>query len=76
MVIFGIDPETKAFTDPPTQAKKDLDDAKVDKSLSETKRRQLVEDLTEQLKLLQPIMYPSNVDLVRKYYDKILPLLQ
>jgi hypothetical protein len=35
-----------------------------------------VEDLTEQLKLLQPIMYPSNVDLVRKYYDKILPLLQ
>jgi hypothetical protein len=76
MVMFGIDPDTRAFTDPPTQAKKDLEDAKADKSLSEPERKQLVEDLTEQLKLLQPIMHPSNVDLVKKYYDKILPLLQ
>jgi uncharacterized coiled-coil protein SlyX len=76
MVIFGIDPQTKTFTDPPTLAKKELDEAMADKSLSEKERKQLVEDLTEQLKAVQPIQHPSNVDLVKKYYDKIEPLLQ
>jgi hypothetical protein len=76
MVMFGIDPQTKEFTDPPTLAKKELDEATADKTLSEKERKQLIEDLTEQLKTVQPIMHPSNVDLVKKYYDKIEPLLQ
>jgi len=76
MVMFGIDPQTKAFTDPPTLAKRELDDAIADKSLPEKERKQLVEELTEQLKAVQPIMHPSNIDLVKKYYDKIEPLLQ
>ncbi len=76
MVMFGIDPKTKAFTDPPTLARKQLEDAKADKSLSEEERKQVVEDLTEQLKVVQPIMHPSNIELVKKYFDKIEPLLQ
>lgn len=76
MVMVGIDPQTKEFTDPPTLAKRELDDAIADKSLPEAERKQLVEELTEQLKMVQPIMHPSNVDLVKKYYDKIEPLLQ
>jgi hypothetical protein len=76
MVMFGIDPQTKAFTDPPTLAKRDLDEAMADKSLSEKERKQLVEELTEQLKTVQPIMHPGNIELVKKYYDKLQPLLQ
>jgi hypothetical protein len=76
MVMVGIDPQTREFTDPPTLAKRELDDAMADKSLPEKERKQLVEDLTEQLKAMQPIMHPSNVDLVKKHYDKIEPLLQ
>jgi hypothetical protein len=76
MVMFGIDPQTKVFTDPPTLAKKELDDAMADKSLPEKERKQLVEELTEQMKTVQPIAHPGNVDLVKKYYDKLEPLLQ
>jgi hypothetical protein len=76
MVMFGIDPETKAFTDPPTLAKQELDQAKADKTLSEKERKQLVEELTDQLKTVQPIQHPGNIDLVKKYYDKLEPLLQ
>ena len=76
LVMFGIDPQTKAFTDPPTLAKRELDDAIADKSLPEKERKQLVEELTEQLKTVQPIMHPGNVELVKKYYDKLEPLLQ
>lgn len=76
MVMFGIDPQTKTFTDPPTLAKKELDDAMADKTLPEKERKQLVEELSEQLKTVQPIQHPSNIELVKKYYDKIEPLLQ
>ena len=76
MVMFGIDPQTKAFTDPPTLAKKELEDAKADKTLPEKERKQLVEELTEQLKTVQPIAHPSNIELVKKYYGKLEPLLQ
>jgi hypothetical protein len=76
MVMFGIDPQTKTFTDPPTLAKKELDDAMTDKTLPEKERKQLVEELSEQLKTVQPIQHPGNIELVKKYYDKIEPLLQ
>jgi hypothetical protein len=76
MVMFGIDPQTKVFTDPPTLAKKELDDAMADKTLPEKERKQLVEELSEQLKTVQPIMHPGNIELIKKYYDKIEPLLQ
>jgi hypothetical protein len=75
-IMFGIDPQTKAFTDPPTVAKRDLEAAMNDKSLPEADRKRLVEDLTEQAKMVQPVMHPGNVELVKKYYDKIEPLLQ
>jgi hypothetical protein len=75
LVMSGFDTQSKEFTDPSVLAKKDLDKAKADKTLPEKERKQLIEDLTEQLKVLQPIQHPSNVDLVKKYYDKIEPLL-
>ncbi len=76
MVVFAIDPKTRVFTDPPILARKELEDAKTDKSLSEEERKKVVEHLTEQLKLVEPIMHPSNIDLVKKYFDKIEPLLE
>ena len=76
MVAYAIDPKTRVFTDPPILARKELEDAKADKSLSEEERKKAVEFLTEQLKLVEPIMHPSNIDLVKKYFDKIEPLLQ
>jgi hypothetical protein len=33
MVMTGIDPETKLFTDPQTAIKKEIDDAKSDESI-------------------------------------------
>jgi hypothetical protein len=76
LVAYAIDPKTRAFTDPPILAKKELEDAKADKSLSEEERTKVVEHLTEELKSVQSIAHLSNVDLVKKYFDKIEPLLQ
>jgi hypothetical protein len=76
MVMYGIDPQTKEFTDPPTLAKKELDEAIADTSVPEQERKQLVEELTEQLKKAQPIRHPGNIELVKKYYDQLEQVLQ
>jgi hypothetical protein len=71
MVMAAIDPETKAFTDPQSAIKKEIDAVSADKTIPENDRKQLLEELNEALKAAQPITFPSNVELVKKYYEKI-----
>ena len=71
MVMAAIDPQTKTFTDPLSAIKKEIEDATADKTISDNEKKQLLEELNEALKAAQPIQFPTNVELVRKYYDKI-----
>ena len=71
MVMAAIDPQTKEFTDPQTAIKKEIEDVTSDATLPEQEKKQLLEQLHEALKSAQPIQFPSNVELVRKYYDRI-----
>jgi hypothetical protein len=71
MVMAAIDPQTKAFTDPKIAIKKEIDDVAADKTIPENEKKQLLEELNEALKSAQPIQFPSNIELVKKYYDKI-----
>lgn len=76
LVMAGIDPQTKAFTDPPTAIKKEIDEVTADKSIPEKERKQALEELNEAMKMAQPIQFPGNIELVKKYYDRLEPLLQ
>jgi hypothetical protein len=71
MVMAGIDPQTKAFTDPQTAIKKEIADVTADKTMSAEEKKQVLEELNEALKAAQPIQFPSNIDLVKKYYDQL-----
>ena len=71
MVMAGIDPHTKAFTDPQTAIKKEIADVTADKTIPENEKKQLLQELDEALKSAQPLEFPSNIELVTKYYDKI-----
>jgi hypothetical protein len=71
MVMAAIDPQTKAFTDPLAAIKKEMDDVAADKTIPENEKKQLMEELKEALKAAQPIAFPGNIELVKKYYDKI-----
>jgi hypothetical protein len=71
MVMAAIDPQTKAFTDPQTAIKKEIDDVAADKTIPENEKKQLLEELNEALKSAQPIVFPGNIEIVKKYYDKI-----
>ena len=76
LVMAGVDPQTKAFTDPPTAIKREIDEVTADKSMPEKERKQALDELNEAMKMAQPIQHPTNIELIKKYYDRLEPLLQ
>src|SRR6266849_9461744 len=71
MVMAGIDPKTKAFTDPITAIKNEIAEVTADKTIPDEDKKQMLEELNEALKAVQPIQFPGNIELVRKHYDEI-----
>jgi hypothetical protein len=71
MVMAAIDPQTKAFSDPQTAIRKEIEDVSSDKTVSNREKRQLLAELNEALKSAQPVQFPTNIELVKKYYDQI-----
>lgn len=76
MVMAGIDPQSGTFTDPTESIKKEIEDVKASTSLSEKDKKQMLDELAEALKVTQPIQYPENIELVKKYREKIDAVLQ
>jgi len=71
MLMAAIDPQTKSFTDPLTAIRKEIEEVTADQGLPEEEKKQLLHQLNEALKEAQPVQFPSNVELVKKYYEKI-----
>jgi len=76
MVMAGIDPQSRAFTEPKVAIQKEIDEVKNDTTIPEKEKKQMLDELAEALKSAQPIQYPANVELVKKYWEKIDAVLQ
>ena len=76
MILSGIDPQTKKFTEPSEQIKKEIAALKADKSISEAEKKQGLAQLEAALKNAKPIQFKENIALVLKYFDKLAPLMQ
>jgi hypothetical protein len=76
MIMSGIDPKTKSFTEPPEQIKKEIAALKVDKTVPEAEKRRDLAQLAAALQTAKPIQFKENIALVLKYFDKLLPLMQ
>ena len=75
MIMSGIDPQTKEFTEPPEQIRRDIAAVKAEKSIPEAEKKQVLAQLEAALKNARPIQFKENVALVLKYYDKLPPLM-
>jgi hypothetical protein len=71
MIVAAVDPKTKEFTDPQAAIKKEIEDVAADKTITIRQKKELLKDLNAALKSVEPIQFPSNVELVKKYYDLI-----
>jgi hypothetical protein len=76
MVMAGIDPQNGSFIDPTDAIKKEIEEVKADKTIKEADKKQMLEELAEALKVTQPVQFKENIDLVKKYREKIDAVLQ
>jgi hypothetical protein len=76
IIISGIDPQTKKFTEPPEQIKREIAALQVDKTVPEAEKKDELAELEAALKTAKPIQFKENIALVLKHYDKLLPLMQ
>jgi hypothetical protein len=71
LVMSGIDPQTKSFTEPPEALKRQIAEVQSDKKMSKEEKNQALEDMNEALKDAKPVEFKENVALVTKYLDKL-----
>jgi hypothetical protein len=71
MIMSGIDPQTKKFTEPPELLKQEIAALKADKTIPEADKKQELAELEAALKVAKPIQFKENIALVLKYYDKL-----
>jgi hypothetical protein len=76
IIMSGIDPQTKKFSEPPEQLKKEIAALKADKSVSDADKKEGLAQLEAALKTAKPVQFKDNVTLVLKYFDKLSPLMQ
>jgi hypothetical protein len=76
MIMSGIDPQTKKFTEPPEQIKRDIAALKANKSIPDADKKEELAQLEAELKNTKPIQFKENIALVLKYFDKLTPLIQ
>jgi hypothetical protein len=76
MIMSGIDPQTKKFTEPPEQIKNEIAALKADKSVPEADKKEGLAQLEAALKIVRPIQFKENITLVLKYFDQLVPFMQ
>jgi hypothetical protein len=76
MIMSGIDQQTKKFTEPLDQIKKDIASIKANKSIPEAQKRENLAQLGAALKDAKPIQFKENIAMVLKYFDQLPPLKQ
>jgi len=76
MIMSGIDPLNKKFTEPAEQIKREISALNANKSIPEGDKEDDLAQLEAELKNTKPVQFKENIALVLKYFDKLAPLMQ
>lgn len=76
LVMSGIEPKSKAFTDPPELIKQQIAAIEADKKMPPKDKQAALAEMKEAAKYAVSVKFPDNVKLVTKHYDKLVAALQ
>lgn len=76
LVMSGIEPKSKAFTDPPVLIKQQIAAIEADKKMPPKDKQAALAEMKEAAKYAVSVQFPDNVKLVTKYYEKLVAALQ
>ena len=65
LILPGIDPQTKKFTQPPEQIKNEIAALKANKSISAAQKKGGLAQLEAALKIAKPIQFKENIALAQ-----------
>ncbi len=71
LVSDGVDPQTKKYVGADVVLKEQIAEIQADKKMKAADKKQALAELNDALKSVEPVKFPANIDLVVKYYDKI-----
>lgn len=72
LVMAGIDPQTKSYVGAEAVLKQQIAQLQADKTMSAKDKKEQLDQLNEALKSVEPVKIKANIDLVVKYYDKLM----
>ena len=76
IVMAGLDTESGNFVDPVEALRKERDDVQKDKTIPDTDKKQLIDELTEAINTTPQLQYKENVDIVKAHRAEIEKALQ
>ena len=76
LVMSGIDPKTKQFTQPPEALKAQIAALQADTKMAAKNKQAALAEMNAALKSTPTVQFPANIQLVTKYFDKLSELLQ
>jgi hypothetical protein len=76
MIFFGVDPQTKKFTEPPDRVREEIEALRADKSMPDAEKKKALPLLEASLKTAKPIQFKENITVVLKYFEQLSLLLQ
>ena len=71
LVLAGLDPQSGQFTEPPDLIKKDIDELKQDKQVSQKDKDQALAEMQEALKRAASLQFKENIAVVKKYQKEL-----
>jgi hypothetical protein len=71
LVLDGLDPQTGKFTEPPDMIRREMEQIKQDKEMSQEDKTQALSEMQEALKTAAPLQFKENVALVKKYQKEL-----
>lgn len=76
LVMSGIEPKSKEFTDPPVLIKQQIAAIEADKKIPAKDKQALLTEMKQAEKYAVSVQFPDNVKLVAKHYEKLVAALQ
>lgn len=71
LVLAGLDPQTGQFTEPPEMIKRDIEEIKQDKQMSQSDKDEALAQMQDALKRAAPLQFKENLALVKKYQKEL-----
>lgn len=74
-VMGGLNSKTMEFTEPIERKKAEIASTRVDKSIPESEKKLVIEDLEKDISKMQPLKFKENIEVVKRHFAELVKLL-